>query len=108
VFKTDYKVLIEGGGNSNCREAQNPRLHFKTEPIYFLFCFCCCDRKSVVCCCKHVKTVEEEYVSTEHEMDSTIDRFIINAYEDDDVTKSSDGDSEVDIQEVGPVSSDSE
>jgi hypothetical protein len=52
--------------------------------------------------------VKEEYVNREHEMDSTIKRFIINANEDDDTTKSSDGGSDVDIHEVGPLSSDSE
>jgi len=49
-----------------------------------------------------------EDVNREHEMDSTIDRFIINANEDDDTSKSSDGGSDVDIQKVGPLSSNSE
>jgi hypothetical protein len=52
--------------------------------------------------------VEEEYVNREHEMDSTIDRFIINANEHDDTSKSSDGGSDIDIQEVVPLSSVSE
>jgi hypothetical protein len=41
--------------------------------------------------------VEEEYVNREHEIYSAIDRFIINANEDDDTSKSSDGGSDVDI-----------
>ena len=51
--------------------------------------------------------MEEECVNREHEMDRTINRFIINANEDDDTSKSSDGGSDVDIKEVGPLSSDS-
>ena len=34
--------------------------------------------------CRHVKAVEEEYMSREHEMDNNMERIIINAYEDDD------------------------
>ena len=34
--------------------------------------------------CRHVKAVEEEYMSREHEMDSVMERIIINAYDDDD------------------------
>ena len=34
--------------------------------------------------CRHVKAVEEDYMSREHEMDSVIERIIINADDDDD------------------------
>jgi len=56
------------------------------------------------------ETVEEEYMSREHETDSVMERITINADDDDDDTSEStvsceDND---DIQEVGPVFSDSE
>jgi len=34
--------------------------------------------------CRLVKVVEEEYMSREHEMDSVMERIIINADDDDD------------------------
>jgi hypothetical protein len=34
--------------------------------------------------CRHVKAVEEEYMSTEHEMDSLMERILISADDDDD------------------------
>jgi len=34
--------------------------------------------------CRHVKAVEEEYMNREHEMDSVMERIIINAGDDDD------------------------
>jgi hypothetical protein len=52
--------------------------------------------------CEHVKVLEQQYLSTEHKMDSAMERFIINA--DDDDTSDSDDD----IQGVSPLSSDSE
>ena len=36
------------------------------------------------CCLQTVKAVEEEYMSREHEMDSVMERIIINANDDDD------------------------
>ena len=59
--------------------------------------------------CRIAKTVEEEYMSREHETDSVMERITINADDDDDTSESrvscQDND---DIQEVGPVVSDSE
>jgi len=37
----------------------------------------------------HVKAVEEEYMSREHEMDSVMERIMINADVDDDTSESS-------------------
>ena len=34
--------------------------------------------------CRHVKAVEEEYMSREHEMDSLMERIIVNANDDGD------------------------
>ena len=34
--------------------------------------------------CRHFKAVEDEYMSTEHEMDSVMERIISNADDDDD------------------------
>jgi hypothetical protein len=57
------------------------------------------------------KTVEQEYMSRQHEMDSVMERITINADDDDndDMSESTvsceDND---DKQEVGPVVSDSE
>ena len=48
--------------------------------------------------CRHAKTVEEEYMSREHKMDSIMERITINADDDDND----------DIQEDGPIVSDSE
>jgi len=67
--------------------------------------------------CRHVKVVEEEYMSSEHKMDSIMERIIINTSDDDDddnddnddmseSTVSCDDDD--DIQGVGPIISDSE
>ena len=39
--------------------------------------------------CRHVKAVEEEYVGREHEMDSLMERIIINADDYDDTSESS-------------------
>jgi len=39
--------------------------------------------------CRHVKAVEEEYMSREHEMDSVMERIIINADDDDNDTSES-------------------
>jgi transposase len=61
--------------------------------------------------CRHVKVVEEEYLSREHEMDSAMERIIINADDDDDDNTSDSSvscDDNDDIQGVGPLSSDSE
>jgi len=33
--------------------------------------------------CRHVKSMEDEYMSREHEMDSVMERIIINADDDD-------------------------
>jgi hypothetical protein len=38
---------------------------------------------------RHVKAVEEEYISTEYEMDRVMDRFIINADVDNENTSES-------------------
>jgi hypothetical protein len=61
--------------------------------------------------CRHVKAVEEEYVSREHEMDSIKERIIINTDDDDndDTSESTVScDNNDDIQGVGPIISDSE
>jgi len=69
--------------------------------------------------CRHVKAVEEEYVSSEHEMDSVMERIIINTNDDDDddddnydtsesTVSCDDDDDDDDIREVGPIISDSE
>jgi hypothetical protein len=34
--------------------------------------------------CRHVKAVEEEYMSREHKMDSIMERIIISTNDDDD------------------------
>jgi len=47
-------------------------------------------------------------VSREHEMDSVLERIIINADDDNDDTSESSCDDNDDIQGVGPVVSDSE
>jgi len=63
--------------------------------------------------CRHAKTMEEEYISREHEMDSVMERITINADDDDDDNDDT-SESTVscenndDIQEVGPIISDSE
>ena len=58
--------------------------------------------------CRHAKTVEEEHMSREHEMNSVMERITINA-DDDDMSESTvsceDND---DIQEIGSIVSDSE
>jgi len=61
--------------------------------------------------CRHVKAVEEEYMSREHEMDSVMERIIINADDDDndDTSESTVScDDNDDIQGVGPIVSESE
>jgi len=59
--------------------------------------------------CRHVKTVEEEYMSREHEMDGVMERIIINGDDDDDMSESTVScDDNDDIQGVGPIISDSE
>jgi hypothetical protein len=66
--------------------------------------------------CRHVKALEEEYMSREHEMDSVMERIIINADDDDDDDDDDNDTSESsvscvdndDVQGVGPVLSDSE
>ena len=60
--------------------------------------------------CRHVKAVEEEYMSREHEMDGVMERIIINADDDDDDTSEStvSCDDNDDIQGAGPFVSDSE
>jgi len=64
--------------------------------------------------CRHAKAVEE-YMSREHKMDSVMERITINADDDDDDDNNDDtSESTVscedndDIQEVGPIVSDSE
>ena len=57
--------------------------------------------------CRHVKAVEDEYMSREHEMDSVMEKIIINA--NDDTSESTvNCDENDDIQGVVPVVSDSE
>jgi len=65
--------------------------------------------------CRHCKAVEGEYVSREHGMDSGMGRITINADDDDDDDDNDDtSESTVscedndDIQEAGPIVSDSE
>jgi hypothetical protein len=63
--------------------------------------------------CRHVTAVEEEYMSREHEMDSVMERIIINTDDDDDDDDDT-SESSVscvnngDIPGVGPIFSDSE
>jgi len=65
--------------------------------------------------CRQVRAVEGEYMSGEHELDSVIERMIINSDgggdddDDDDNTSISTGSCEYhdDIQAVGPNVSDS-
>ena len=60
--------------------------------------------------CRHVKAVEEEYMS--RETNSIMERIIINADDDDDDDDASESsiscDDDDDIQGVGPLLSDSE
>jgi hypothetical protein len=60
--------------------------------------------------CRHVKVVEEEYMSREHEMDSVMEGIIINADDDDynDMSESTVSCDHDDVQGVGPVVNDSE
>jgi hypothetical protein len=69
--------------------------------------------------CRYVKALKEEYMSREKEMDSVMERIIINADDDDDddddTSESSvscadddDDDDDDDIQGVSPILSDSE
>jgi hypothetical protein len=57
--------------------------------------------------CRHVKAVEEEYMSKEHEIDSAMERILINPDDDDD-TESSDDCDDQDMIGVGLLFSDSE
>jgi hypothetical protein len=50
--------------------------------------------------CRHVKVLEEEYMSREHETDSVMERIIINA-DNDDTSESSVSCVDDDIQGVG-------
>jgi hypothetical protein len=56
--------------------------------------------------CRHVTAVEEQYMSREHEIDSAMNRIIINP--DDDTSESSDDCDDEDMNGVGPLSSKSE
>jgi len=63
--------------------------------------------------CRHDKGVEEGYMSREHEMDSVMERIVINADDDDDdnddMSESTVScDNNDDIQGVGPIVSDGE
>ena len=61
--------------------------------------------------CRHVKAVEEEYMSREHGMDRVMERIIINADDDenDDMSESTIScDDNDDTQGVSPIVSDSE
>ena len=64
--------------------------------------------------CRHAKTVEEDYMSREHEMDSVMEKITINADDDDDdddndnTSESTVSCEDDDTQEVGPVVSDNE
>ena len=58
--------------------------------------------------CRHVKAVEDEYMSRKHEMDSVMEKIIINADDDDDTSESTVScDDNDDIQFV-PIVSDRE
>jgi len=59
--------------------------------------------------CRHVKALEEECTSREHEMDSVMERIIINADDGDYMSESTVScDDNDDIQGTGPIVSDSE
>jgi len=58
--------------------------------------------------CKHVKAGQETYLSRDHEMDSVIERIIINADDNDTSESTVIRDDNDDIQGVGPIVSDSE
>ena len=60
--------------------------------------------------CRHVKAVKDKYMRREHEMDSVMERIIINADDDnDDMSESTVScDDNDDKQGVGPIVSDSE
>ena len=59
--------------------------------------------------CRLVKAVEDEYMSREHEMDSVMEKIIINANDNDDTSESTvNCDDNDDIQGVVPIVSDSE
>ena len=60
--------------------------------------------------CRHVQTVEEEYMSRKHEMDSVMEKITMNADDDDDDDDDDDtSDSTVscddndDVRGVGPI-----
>jgi len=58
--------------------------------------------------CRHAKAVEGEYMSREHEMDSVMERIIINADDGDDKSESTVSCDDNYIQGAGPIVSDSE
>ena len=63
--------------------------------------------------CRHAKTVEEDYMIREHKMDSVMERITINADDDDyddnnDTSECTVSCEDDDIQEIGPIVSDSE
>ena len=61
--------------------------------------------------CRHVKAVEQEYTSRKHEMDSPMEKIIINADDDDNDDTSESAvscDDNDDIQGAVPIVSDSE
>ena len=61
--------------------------------------------------CRHAKAVEEEYMCTEHEMDSVMERIMINTDDDDDDDTSESTvscDDNDDILGTGPIVSDTE
>ena len=64
---------------------------------------------------RRVRAVEEEYMSREHKMDSVMEKITINADEEEDDDDNNDmsestvsGEDNDDIQESGPIVSDSE
>ena len=60
--------------------------------------------------CRHVRAVEEEYISREHEMGSIMERTILKANDDDDDMSGSTVSCYLDddIQGVGPIVTDKE
>ena len=58
--------------------------------------------------CRHVKAVEEEYMSREHEMDSVMEKIINNADDNDASESRVTCDDDDDIQGVVPIVCDSE
>jgi len=58
--------------------------------------------------CRHIKAVEEEYMSREHEMDSVMEKIINNADDNDASESRVTCDDDDDIQGVVPIVCDSE